>query len=121
MAESRRSLTPVRQCVSWWLCVTAPRLDFRLFVQVQDLWCLRASILMCLLAFSFSLFISGFLAAGLDNAMDLLEQKKHGVNHPLSGMVVLEKICQYTKADKSDPALNNALLTWVVHDLDCAI
>ena len=52
--------------------------------------------------------------------MDLLEQK-HGVNHPLSGMAVLEKICQYTKADKSDPALNNALLTWVVHDLDCAM
>ena len=47
-----------------------------------------------------------------------------GQDNPLTGISVLEKICAFTKADKTDAktdqTLNNALLTWVAHDLKAA-
>ncbi|CAE7401912.1 unnamed protein product [Symbiodinium sp. CCMP2592] len=64
-----------------------------------------------------------FQSAGLDDFMESIEAELMQDN-PLTGIAVLEKICAFTKADKTDSktdqTLNNALLTWVVHDLKAA-
>ncbi|CAE7198202.1 unnamed protein product [Symbiodinium sp. CCMP2456] len=58
-----------------------------------------------------------FASAKLDSVMEELEQS-HGIDNPISKISVLEKLCSFTKA--GDAVLNDALLTWVIHDLMAA-
>lgn len=54
-------------------------------------------------------------AAELDGLWERMENLA-GVDHPLSKITTVEKLCQLTKMDKNRP-LQNALLAWVCHSL----